>query len=234
MAKRGGQKKENWKKKRKQEYLEKKEFRYYIFCEGQATEPKYFQGFKRYIEDNPIYRDMVLIEIEGCQAETMRVIGRAEEYVSDNKIAKGEIWCVYDKDSFPSSDVNGVVQRTKALNQKNPNIQYHAAWSNECIEFWFMLHFAYYTSNNHRSEYVKFLNEKFQELGIGKYEKNMNNIFEILIKSGNPKLAIRYAKRIIENGVGKTPAQIAPGTKVYELAEELAKYLPEEIQKYFY
>ena len=158
MAKRGGQKKENWKKKRKQEYLEKKEFRYYIFCEGQATEPKYFQGFKRYIEDNPIYRDMVLIEIEGCQAETMRVIGRAEEYVSDNKIAKGEIWCVYDKDSFPSSDVNGVVQRTKALNHKNPNIQYHAAWSNECIEFWFMLHFAYYTSNNHRSEYVKFLN----------------------------------------------------------------------------
>lgn len=79
-----------------------------------------------------------------------------------------------------------------------------------------------------------FLNEKFQELGIVKYEKNMNNIFEILMKSGNPKLAIRYAKRIIENGVGKTPAQIAPGTKVYELAEELAKYLPEEIQKYFY
>lgn len=61
----------------------------------------------------------------------------------------------------------------------------------------------------------------------------MNNIFEILMKSGNPKLAIRYAKRIIENGVGKTPAQIAPGTKVYELAEELAKYLPEENTKIF-
>lgn len=55
----------------------KKEFRYYIFCEGQATEPKYFNGFKRYIEDNPIYRDMVLIEIEGCLSETMRVIGKA-------------------------------------------------------------------------------------------------------------------------------------------------------------
>ena len=79
MAKREGKEKNNWKKKRRQEYLEKKEFRYYIFCEGQATEPNYFQGFKRYIEDNPIYRDMVLIEIEGCQAETMRVIGKAEE-----------------------------------------------------------------------------------------------------------------------------------------------------------
>ena len=39
-----------------QEHLEKKEYSYYIFCEGQATEPKYFQGFKRWIEDNPIYR----------------------------------------------------------------------------------------------------------------------------------------------------------------------------------
>lgn len=47
---------EAWKKKRRQEYLEKKEFRYYIFCEGQQTEPSYFEGFKRYIEDNPVYR----------------------------------------------------------------------------------------------------------------------------------------------------------------------------------
>lgn len=55
----------------------------------------------------------------------------------------------------------------------------------------------------------------------------MNNIFEILMEKGNPKLAIRYAKRIIKDGQGKTPTEIAPGTKVYELVEELAKYLPD-------
>lgn len=138
---------EAWKKKRRTEYLEKREFRYYIFCEGQQTEPLYFEGFKRYIEDNPIYRDL----------------------------------------------------------------QYHAAWSNECIEFRFLLHFAYYTSNNHRTEYISFLNNKFRELGIGKYQKNMKNIFEILMEKGNPKLAIRYAKRIIKDGQGKTSTEIAPG-----------------------
>ena len=37
------------------------------------------------IEENPIYKDMILIEIEHCQAETMRVIGTAEEYVKKNK-----------------------------------------------------------------------------------------------------------------------------------------------------
>ena len=229
MAKRGRKEKDNWKKKRRQEYLEKKEFRYYIFCEGQATEPKYFQGFKRYIEDNPIYRDMVLIEIEGCQAETMRVIGKAEEYVRENKITKGQIWCVYDKDSFPSSDVNGVVQRAEVLNQKNPDVQYHAAWSNECIEFWFMLHFAYYTANNHRTKNKKFLNDRNWELG----SMNMDDIFETLMNGEIRSWQFGMQERIIENGKGKTPAEIAPGTKVYELVEELAKYLPEELKGKF-
>lgn len=224
---------EQWKKKRRQQYLELKEYRYYIFCEGEQTEPQYFAGFKRLIEDNPIYKDMVLIEIEPCAAETMRVIGMAERYVEKNNIQKGQIWCVYDKDSFPAEHFNGVVERANMLNKDNPELQYHAAWSNECIEFWFILHFAYYTANNHRTEYIDFLNNRFQELGLGKYQKNMTNIFDVLMEQGDPKLAIRYAKRIIKDGQGKTPTEIAPGTKVYELAEELAKYLPEGKIQFF-
>ena len=224
---------EEWKKKRLQDYLEKKRYRYYIFCEGEKTEPQYFTGFKSLIEDNPIYRDMVMIEIEPCAAETMRVISAAEKYVAKNDIKKGQVWCVYDKDSFPSEDFNFVVRRAENLNKENSELHYHAAWSNECIEFWFLLHFAYYTSNNDRTEYISFLNDKFKELGLGKYKKNMEDIFDILMKNGNPKLAIRYAKRIIKEGDGKTPAEIAPGTKVYELVEELAKYLPGNLKKRF-
>lgn len=224
---------EKWKKKRRQEYLEMKQYRYYIFCEGQQTEPLYFMGFKKLIEDNPIYKDMVLIEIEPCQAETMRVIGMAERYVKKNKIQKGQIWCVYDKDSFPADDFNGVVNRAENLNKESSQLQYHTAWSNECIEFWFLLHFAYYTANNHRGEYIAFLNDQFRELGIGKYQKNMKDIFDILTEKGNPKLAIRYARRIISDGKSKTPAEIAPGTKVYELVEELVKYLPEHVAQRF-
>lgn len=222
-----------WRKHRRKEYLEQKEYRYYIFCEGEQTEPLYFEGFKRLIENNPIYKDMVLVKIEPCAAETMRVIGKAEKYVCKNGIDRGQIWCVYDKDSFPAKDFNGVVKRADKLNLENMKLQYHAAWSNECIELWFILHFAYYTSNNDRAVYIKFLNDKFRELGIGKYQKNMKNIFSILLEKGNPKLAIRYAKRIIEDGKGKTPSEIAPGTKVYELVEELAKYLPEKFKQRF-
>lgn len=80
-----------WRKQRRKEYLEIKEFRYYIFCEGEQTEPLYFEGFKRLIEDNPIYKDMVLIEIEPCVAETMRVFGMAERY-SGFSMINSESW----------------------------------------------------------------------------------------------------------------------------------------------
>lgn len=38
---------------------------------------------------------------------------------------------------------------------------------------------------------------------------------------------------MIKAKVDKTPTEIAPGTKVYELVEELAKYLPEEMKENF-
>ncbi|MFR6507858.1 MAG: RloB family protein [Dorea sp.] len=237
MPKKAGMQKKSsridWKKKRRQEYLELKQYRYYIFCEGQQTEPNYFLGFKKLIEENPIYKDMVLIEIEPCQAETMRVIGMAEDYVKRNKILKGQVSVCTIKIAFRQNISTVLRNEPNSLNKINPELQYHAAWSNECIELWFLLHFAYYTANNHRTEYISFLNDKFKELGIGKYQKNMNNIFTILMEYGNPKLAIRYAKRIMKDGEGKTPTEIAPGTKVYELVEELAKYLPEKVQNLF-
>lgn len=47
-----------WKKKRRQEHLPERK-NYYIFCEGEQTEPQYFSGFKRLIEENPIYKNTI-------------------------------------------------------------------------------------------------------------------------------------------------------------------------------
>ena len=125
--------KSKWKKQRKIEYLEKKSERYYLFCEGEKTEPHYFKGFKELIEANPIYNDMVLLEIIPCGMETMRVIQKAEDYVCKEHINKGQIWCIYDKDSFPAKDFNGVVDRANNNNKNSNDLKYYTAWSNECI-----------------------------------------------------------------------------------------------------
>ena len=57
------------------------------------------------------------------------------------------------------------------------------------------------------------MNDKFRDLGIGKYQKNMKNIFEILMEKGNPKLAIRYAKRIIKDGQGENADRNSAGNE---------------------
>lgn len=54
--------------------------------------------------------------IEPCGAETMRVISAAEKYAAGKHITKGQIWCVYDKDSFPARNFNGVLERAESLN----------------------------------------------------------------------------------------------------------------------
>ena len=150
-----------------------------------------------------------------------------------NKLQKGQIYCVYDKDSFPPAHFNAAENKINQLNKNNPELQYHAAWSNECFELWFILHFANYTSNNGRQHYSEFLKRELKKRNLGKYDKTADN-YLILNEYGNPKKAIRYAENLLKEGEGLTPAECAPATKVHELVKELAKYLPDTIRKNIY
>ena len=220
----------NKKKPRKIEHIEPATIKFYIFCEGEQTEPKYFSGFEKAIKSNPIYRNLVHVQVEGVGAETLRVIHAAENYVTQNNIENASIWCVYDKDSFPKQDFNAVSQRAETLNSQQNKVCYHVAWSNQCIEYWFILHFAYYDSDNSRKDYRRFLHDKFKSLGWNRYEKNNEELFQIMTNSGNPKLAIRNAERRLRECEGKSDTASVPATKVHLLIKELAKYLPDDIR----
>lgn len=54
------------------------------------------------------------------------------------------------------------------------------------------------------------------------------------MERSNLELAMQYAGWIIEKGDGKAPMDIALGTKVLELVEELVKYFPGENKTMFY
>ena len=224
------QKRVNRKKARKIEHLPLIEFRFYIFCEGIQTEPLYFKGLKKAIEKNPIYKNIVSIEVEGVGAETLKVLEAAEEKVRNLKIMNAQIWCVYDKDSFPPERFNNVSERVKVLNQNQADVVYRVGWSNQCIEYWFILHFDYYDSDNDRKYYRKYLHKKFREIGWNKYEKNNEELFELLSRHGNPQQAINLAKLRLSECKGCTDSQSVPATKVHELVEELAVYLPDDIR----
>ena len=220
----------NKKKPRKTEHLEEIKEQIYIFCEGEQTEPRYFEGFKKAIMENAAYKNLVHVHVEGVGAETLRVIYAAEKYVEDNKLENANIWCVYDKDSFPKQDFNAVSERANTLNRQQEKVTYNAAWSNQCIEYWFILHFAFYASDNDRKQYREFLHAKFKELGWERYEKNNDELFEIMTEKGNPKRAIKWAERRLNECSGYTDTESVPVTKVHLLVKTLAQYLPDALR----
>ncbi len=128
-----------------------------------------------------------------------------------------------------SREFNKLLYRLLTSLSEN-DVSYHVAWSNQCIEYWFILHFNYYTSDNDRKFYIDNLNNNFIKVGLPPYKKNDKNIFSNLTDYGDPKLAIRYAKRRIDECKDYTDSDSVPATKVYELVEELSKYLPNDIK----
>ena len=92
------------------------------------------------------------------------------------------------------------------------------------------MHFAYYDSDNDRKYYRTFLHTKFEELGLKRYEKNNDKLFEIMTEKGNPKQAIIWAKRRLEDCRGLNDTESVPATKVHLLVQDLAKYLPDNIK----
>ena len=128
---------------------------------------------------------------------------------------------MYDTDDFPAEHINQTAQ--ECINLSGDETQYHALWSNQCIELWFMLHFNYVDADLHRSEYYPKLSEWLRNIGQGEYAKNRVDIYSIL----RPFLddAIRNAKRLNEKNQHLPPSSAAPGTRVYELLELLKPYL---------
>lgn len=186
-----------------------------IVSEGTKTEPNYFNALKD--EINKKYPGRISIKIEGMGEGTAKLLERAQKIVRSSSIEYKHVWLVYDKDEFTDEDFDSTAAACKLLSESD--VEYHALWSNECIEYWFLLHFEYLQSAIHRNGYYPKLTKHF---GF-KYQKNSGKIYNEL----KPHLgtAIKNAKQIMELHKGLQPSQCTPGTKVYELFEKLKSYI---------
>lgn len=190
-----------------------------IVTEGEKTEPNYFNCIKEKI--NSEYADKINLQVHGTGKNTLSLLESAVELANENPNGYRHVWVVYDTDSFPAEDINKVVEWCKI--NSTDDLEYHAIWSNQCIELWYLLHFSFFHSNLHRSEYFPKLSECLKSIKKGEYKKNREDMFGVLMPYVDA--AISNAKKLEEVNAGKTPAESAPGTKVYILVEHLLPYL---------
>jgi len=111
-------------------------------------------------------------------------------------------WIVYDTDDFPADHINRTAELCKKTEEDTT--QFHAIWSNQCIELWFLLHFGFYHSDIHRSEYWPKLTEWLSYIGKGEYKKNRADMYSVLRPYLND--AIENAKKLEKLNEGKTPS----------------------------
>ena len=194
-----------------------------IVTEGKKTEPMYFEGLKLeiYTKYGNRGRGRIDIRIEGEGDNTLTLLDRAHKHVDKSSNQIRHVWLVYDKDDFPLDNFDNTAFRCRDLSDEN--ITYHALWSNQCIELWFLLHFGYLQSDLHRTEFKPKIDSYLKLVDKGEYVKNRVDIYEVL--RGLLPTAIANAKRLYASFEDKTPSRVAPGTMVYELFEELQPYM---------
>ena len=186
-----------------------------IVTEGTKTEPEYFTAIKNLI--NQHYSERIHLKICGKGENTITLFESAKQLAENDPNGCKHVWVVYDKDDFPAEHFNLTAEL--CANSSSDGRTYHAIWSNQCIELWFLLHFDYLQSDLYRSEYYPKLNQRLKQLHKGDYRKNRADMFDIL----RPRMetAIANAKRLYSEKQGLTPTEAAPCTTVFQLIETL-------------
>ncbi len=194
-----------------------------IVTEGTKTEPNYFRGLQHDIDtvENGRYRGKIQLEIKGMGMNTLSLLKTAENHVRCSINPIRHVWVVFDKDDFPADNFDMTCKRCRELS--NGRITYHALWSNQCIELWFLLHFTYFQEDISRKAYYSKLSGHLKHLGVKRYDKNLPHIYEIL-KPYFPR-ASENAKKLQRLHKGLLPSQSAPQTMVYQLFDLLARYI---------
>ena len=191
-----------------------------IVTEGTKTEPNYFSKAVEDFNKNVPVEYRLKLDPKGMGMNTKSLVKATDLQISIDKynnrdIPYEKIFVVFDKDSFKPSDFDKAVEMCK-------NNGYIPLWSNQAIEFWFLLHFNYIDSKISRKDYAKKINEYFKAKGYDyNYEKNDKNIYDLLCKYGSVEKARKYAEKIYHIHENDKPSASESCTTVYEFFNAL-------------
>lgn len=177
--------------------------RFLIVCEGEQTEPNYFEALAAEI------RVSVNVQVKGLGDNTDSLVRQAIALKDQDDYVQA--WCVFDRDSFPKDRFNRAITLAEEHGLQ-------VAYSNQAFELWYILHFEYLQAGLERKAYKAKLS---RHLGK-KYEKNSLTIYHEL--SIRQPIAIRNAARLLATYDPPNPEADNPSTKVHLLVQELNKF----------
>ncbi len=191
---------------------------YLIVCEGKKTEPNYFNGLKRKINEKYGNKVDVLIpniDVKGTGMNTTSLVKYTQKTVNHANKVYGQVWVVFDKDDYNNEQFDSAIK----------NCDYNVAWSNPNFEVWLLAHFKKVNRYISKDDVLQELSKEFQKKGLGDYTKIDTNIFEKITSEGNLDTAIKNCEYMEELNKDGQASQRNPMTKVYKIVDGLKEYL---------
>lgn len=192
-----------------------------IVCEGEKTEPNYFDSLKNDLPKGVL--DVYDLKIIGNGHNTVSLVNSAialrNKWQEQTNRTIDKLWIVFDKDSFSDQSFNSAIQTCIA---NNPNVD--CAWTNEAFELWYLLHFHYYNTGISRKQYQDLIEDNFKKKGLKDYvyKKNSKEMYFLLETYGSRENAIKNAKNLEKTHADQQNYSVQnPCTKVYKLVAEL-------------
>ena len=148
-----------------------------IVCEGEKTEPRYFQDLRNHYGLNTAN-----IEVCGeCGSDPNSVLQFAKQRYREEKDAGDafdQVFCVFDKDAHANYD-----ETLNVIAKAQPRNTFVAMNSVPCFEYWLLLHFVYSTRPYSALPGNSAGNQVLSELKgyLPDYEKGADNIFALLL-----------------------------------------------------
>ncbi len=206
--------------RKRKEGIRSKRLYFLIVCEGEKTEPLYFEAFKKDLPKGVL--ENATIEIEGEGKNTISLIEEVIKIRERRERTSGRVydqtWAVFDRDSFLPQNFNNAIFKGR---DAQPEIQ--CAWSNEAFELWYLLHFEFYQDAASRHDYKARLEKAISQRMDApfKYAKNSPEMYQLLKTWGNQEQAIAWAESLERGHEGENFADHNPCTLVYKLVKTL-------------
>lgn len=217
-----GRPKNEWRKPgRRQGYRVLAPERHLIVCEGEKTEPLYFEGMRDALK--PEFRNRIHIVVKGTGLHTTDLLDYA---LRECRLSGGydHVWLAYDRDDFDLQEFDSVV--SECARNSDEATTYHPLWSNPCVEVWMLLHFGYTTAEMTSAEAIAKADVAFRKELHRPYKKNDARLFADL--SSRLADAECNANRLAEwhesQGASRS-SLMNPGTQLQRITEALREYI---------
>jgi hypothetical protein len=184
-----------------------------ISCEGENTEPEYFETVKTKLSDHiSVLLEIIIVPRTNAGSEPQKIVCNLKDYIEDRydyKSENDEMWVVWDREKVPErkKQILAMIPECKENN-------FHIAMTNPLFEFWLLLHIVDISTYDKKTLYdndwmtpakkKRFLEKEIltQLYSIGGYNKKKGEFNKGIVTLENIQRALEQEK-LFENELEK-------------------------------